>query len=133
VLYSQHLFLRVRKVVPFPWLTPPSGAFGSHGFKFPSDQPSPILAVVTPPSEYMVVAGGLGTGDLVIFSLWRCLRGDVVIKNPYDDDDRGDANETGVFISSIMVFIFRFFLTTWIWLYDINLQTQIKNLNNNIC
>jgi hypothetical protein len=28
----------------------------------------------------VVVAGGLGTGDLVILSLWRCLRGDVVIK-----------------------------------------------------
>jgi hypothetical protein len=28
----------------------------------------------------VVVAGGLGTGGLVMFSLWRCLRGDVVIK-----------------------------------------------------
>jgi hypothetical protein len=28
----------------------------------------------------VVVAGGLGTGDLVIFSLWRCPRGDVVIQ-----------------------------------------------------
>jgi hypothetical protein len=27
------------------------------------------------------IAGGLGTGGLVIFSLWRCLRGDVVIQS----------------------------------------------------
>jgi hypothetical protein len=28
----------------------------------------------------VVVAGGLGTGGLVIFSRWRCLKGHVVIK-----------------------------------------------------
>jgi hypothetical protein len=28
----------------------------------------------------MVIAGGLGTGNLAIFSLWRCLRDGVVIK-----------------------------------------------------
>ena len=27
-----------------------------------------------------MIAGSLGTGRLAIFSLWRCLRGDVVIK-----------------------------------------------------
>jgi len=27
-----------------------------------------------------VIAGGLGTGSLAIFSLWRCLKGGVVIK-----------------------------------------------------
>jgi hypothetical protein len=28
----------------------------------------------------MVIAGGLGTGNLAIYSFWRCLRGGVVIK-----------------------------------------------------
>ena len=55
MLYSRHLFLR--------------GVANQ----------TPKYALRT--SESVVVARGLGTGGLVIFPRWRCVKGDVVIKS----------------------------------------------------
>jgi hypothetical protein len=51
--------------------------------------------------EKFAGAGSLGPGSLAIFSLWRCLRGGVVIKIPHNNNSRIENREIYGFIQSL--------------------------------